>query len=237
MRQVPNYLLIGNGRAAHHFQHYFSLLRLPYQTWHRGEGPDKLQKQIREVSHILLLISDRAIEKFAARQLADTSARLIHFSGSVVSEKIIGAHPLMSFSDNLYEAEHYERIPFVIDHDAPDFADVLPGVPNQHVRLHKALKPKYHALCVLSGNFSCLLWQKLFAGFNQEFNIPAELAFPYLRQQMHNLCNDAAHALTGPLVRDDWQTVAKNLAALDGDPFQKIYESFANAYPQIKEKL
>jgi hypothetical protein len=66
MRQVPNYLLIGNGRVARHFQHYFSLLQLPYQTWHRHEPDTKLTQQLESATHVLLLISDRAIAAFAA---------------------------------------------------------------------------------------------------------------------------------------------------------------------------
>jgi len=234
MRQVPTYLLIGNGRLARHIQRYFSLLQLPYETWHRNEPLSKLEQQLQHVSHILLLISDGAIETFAAQHLQHSDAILIHFSGSLVSDHIAGAHPLMTFSDNLYSQEQYQRIPFVIDHDAPEFAALLPGLPNQHVRLHKSLKPKYHALCVLSGNFSCILWQKFFTALECELAIPHTIALPYLQQQTQNLCDNPATALTGPLVRGDAATITKNLAALNADPFQEIYQSFVSCYEHIK---
>jgi predicted short-subunit dehydrogenase-like oxidoreductase (DUF2520 family) len=130
--------------------------------------------------------------------------------------------------------EKYQQLSFVIDHDAPAFNTLLPGLSNQHVRLQKALKPKYHALCVLSGNFSCLLWQKFFSVLETELNIPHALAMPYLLQQTQNLCEHPATALTGPLVRGDHQTIQKNLHALDADPFQQVYASFVACYQQAQ---
>lgn len=237
MGQVPHYLLIGKGRVARHFQHFLSLLSLPFSTWHRGERYLQLDEQLKKASHVLLLINDDAIEDFSAKYLTNTSALRIHFSGSLVSDTIIGAHPLMSFSRTLYTLEQYQSIPFVIDHDAPDFEHLLPGLLNQHIRLHKSKKPKYHALCVMSGNFSCMLWQKFFASLEHEFNIPRTLCFPYLFQQTQNLFNQHESALTGPLVRNDVKTIENNLKALAHDPFQEVYQSFISCYQQMKESI
>lgn len=110
MRQVPRYLLIGNGRVAKHFRHYFTSLGLSFTTWQRNQ-PD-MQLQLRDVSHILLLISDQQIETFIQQHLSNTSALLVHFSGSLISEKAHGAHPLMTFSHSLYDISQYQRIPF-----------------------------------------------------------------------------------------------------------------------------
>ena len=234
MRQVPRYLLIGNGRVAKHFQHYFTSLGLSFTTWQRNHSDTHLQSQLHDVSHILLLISDQQIEAFIQQHLTNTSALLVHFSGSLISEKAHGAHPLMTFSHSLYDIDQYQRIPFVVDQDAPAFEDLLPGLPNAHVRLDKSLKAKYHALCVMSGNFSCMLWQKLFSSFEQELKIPATIAEHYLRQQTQNLMTHPQTALTGPLVRGDVLTIEKNLNALEGDPFKEIYESFVRCYNQIR---
>jgi predicted short-subunit dehydrogenase-like oxidoreductase (DUF2520 family) len=42
--------------------------------------------------------------------------------------------------------------------------------------------------------------------------------------------SDAGRALTGPLARGDEETVAANLASLEGDPFHDVYSAFARAY-------
>lgn len=235
MRQVPFYLLIGSGRVASHFQHYLSLLHLPFGTWSRKWPIENLHNQLKKYSHILLLISDQAIQEFIDTHLKNANAILVHFSGSIVSKEAYGAHPLTSFTNNLYELERYQSIPFVLDHDAPEFERLLPGLTNQHVRIPISLKAKYHALCVLSGNFSCMLWQKLFTSFEREFNFSPKIAFPYLLQQTQNLILDSQNALTGPLVRNDSITIAKNLQALKNDSFLDIYKSFVKCYQQLTE--
>lgn len=236
MRQVPYYLLIGNGRMSRHMQHYFSLLGLSFATWQRQEPEAKLQQQLQHATHILLLISDHAIEEFNAQKLKNSSAMRLHFSGSLLSEQVYGVHPLMTFNPQLYDFEKYQSVSFVIDHNAPDFAELLPGVPNPHVRLHQSFKAKYHALCVMSGNFSCLLWQKLFTSLEQEFNLPASIAHSYLQQVTQNLIQDSASALTGPLVRNDINTINKNLQALQADPFAEVYASFVACYQKLKQE-
>lgn len=235
VKQVPTYLLIGDGRAARHFQHYFALLRIPFATWSRkSDSLEILQQRITEASHILILIRDQAIDPFIREFLPNTRATCIHFSGSLVSEGAYGAHPLITFNESLYGLAEYLTVPFIVDHHAPDFAELLPGLPNANFRLNTDLKAKYHALCVLSGNFSCMLWKKLFHHLQTEFNLPESIAHPYLFRQMQNLAENSKTALTGPLVRGDTATIEKNLAALDQDPFQALYESFLICYQQSR---
>ena len=149
MRQVPHYLIVGNGNVARHILHYFSLLNIPFNIWYRKESLEKLYQYINQSSHILLLISDHAIEDFIQQHLKNIKAMCIHFSGAHVSEKAYGAHPLMTFGSELYKLKDYQDIPFILDHTSPPFEKVLPGLPNHHVFLHKSSKAKYHALCVL----------------------------------------------------------------------------------------
>lgn len=234
MRQVPRYLLMGDGRIAHHFQHYFNLLHLSFQTWNRHQPLELLKNSLHDSTHVLLLISDNAIDTMAKLCLNTTkNSLLVHCSGSIVSEYAYGAHPLMTFNSSLYSFVHYQEMPFIIDHDAPDFSDLLPGLSNDYARLNTALKAKYHALCVLSGNFSCLLWQKFFDEMEDSFHLPATLLHPYLQRQMENLCRDHRSALSGPLVRNDRQTIQRNIQALHDDPSQAVYQSFVDYYKEM----
>jgi predicted short-subunit dehydrogenase-like oxidoreductase (DUF2520 family) len=237
MRQVPHYLMIGNGRVARHFQFYFSHLKISYSTWHRQEPRPTLRRLINNSSHILLLISDGAIENFIAKELKDSSQLLIHYSGSLITQSAYGTHPLMTFSETLYLEEQYKKIPFIIDNDAPSFEELFPGLPNPHYRLAKESKAKYHALCVLSGNFSCMLWQKLISTFENEFKFDPVIAQPYLLQQTQNLLNNPKTALTGPLVRNDIKTIKSNISALDSDPFQDVYKSFVECYQKLMKEF
>lgn len=230
MNHAPRYLIIGDGRVATHFRHYLTLLNLCFSTWHRGQPAAELDKKLSHATHVLVLISDNAIESFVKKYRQQNHLIWVHFSGSLVSDDIHGAHPLMTFNQQLYSLDAYQKIPFVLDHDAPKLNALLPGLPNQYYYLDKNKKPKYHALCVLSANFSCLLWQKLFSDFQDEFHFPHEIAHPYLLQQTQNLLTDFRSALTGPLVRDDKVTIEKNLSALAGDEFQRVYQAFLDCY-------
>jgi 2-dehydropantoate 2-reductase len=233
-KQVPEYLLVGSGRVARHFCHYFSLLKIPFEAWSRKDSRDLLSQKLQKASHVILLISDKSIENFITEYLQNTSACLIHFSGSLATHKAYGMHPLMTFNENLYELEEYMTIPFIIDDNSPDFKQVFPLLPNPHFRLDVSLKAKYHALCVLSGNFSCLLWKKLFYEFKENFNFPESIAHPYLLRQVKNLVLNSKTALTGPLVREDVATIEKNLTALDADPAKELYQSFLLFYQHNK---
>lgn len=226
MRQVPHYLIVGDGRVARHMAHYLGLLGLTFSQWRRADGVAALPPLLGPASHILLAITDSAIEPFVRDHLQGCAAVKIHFSGALETPLAVGAHPLSTFNTSLYDLATYRSIPFVTDEDAP--ADLLPGLPNPCLPLKHGQKAKYHAMCVLAGNFSCLLWQKFFAALPAEFGLPPETGHAYLRQLTENLLTDPAAAFTGPLARGDVETIRKNLAALDGDPFQSIYKSFVD---------
>lgn len=239
MSQVPHYLLISNGRLSSHLQHYFSSLKIPFTVWQRNGGGEKLAAALQTATHVLILLPDDAIAAFTATQLLPLCDRvthpiLIHCSGNLVLDNVIGAHPLMTFATvqnaNDYYPQHiYERMVFVIDEEA-NFSELFPLLLNPYVKIAKKDRPKYHAMCVMAGNFSCLLWRQLFTTFEKEFGISREVAYPYLIQQMENLMQRPLTALTGPLVRNDVKTIANNLAALEHDPFKKIYEAFVATY-------
>jgi hypothetical protein len=232
MRQVPRYLIIGNGRVARHFSRYLKLLNVPFQNWSRDNNTrDELVGLVKNCSRVLLLISDGAIKNFIADNQCLLSAEyLIHFSGCLTLENCFGAHPLMTFGPDLYDQKVYQSIPFILEQGGPDFSALLPGLPNKNFQIPKPMKPLYHALCVIGGNFTCLLWQKFFNELENKFNLPKEIVYPYLDRVIENLKSSSANALTGPLARGDYKTIEANLKSLSCDPYQKIYQAFVEAY-------
>ncbi len=241
MRQVPDkdaqnptYLIIGNGKVARHFVHYFRRLDIPHLHWFRRleEWPEKrLHEMVAKADVALLLIHDRAINELIEQHPALQTLPCCHFSGSLCSKLAHAVHPLMTFHDELYSLEKYRSIPFVCDADL-DFARLFPRLPNPHFTLRAEQRPLYHALCVMAGNFSMLLWDKLFVDFEQRLGLPRAVAFPYLLQVAENLTHQDDLPLTGPLVRGDWATIASHLEALQDDPFKAIYLAFVKTYLQ-----
>jgi predicted short-subunit dehydrogenase-like oxidoreductase (DUF2520 family) len=142
---------------------------------------------------------------------------------------VAGAHPLMTFADQLYDLETYQSMPFMVE-PGHDFGEMFPTLSNPHFAINVEDKAHYHALCVMAGNFSQVMWKGISDRFEQQLNLPAESLHPYLKQVAGNFVQAPASALTGPLVRNDQQTIERNIQSLDGDPLQDLYRAFVRFY-------
>jgi predicted short-subunit dehydrogenase-like oxidoreductase (DUF2520 family) len=235
MDAPPSLLLIGDGRLARHLSHYFGQTGIRHQSWSRrlhaeGRCP-AVSALVEPRTHVLLAIADGAIEPFIAAHPELRDARCVHFSGALSTPLATAAHPLFSFAASLYPRALYERIPFVLDRGAPPLTDLIPGLTNPAFFIERSERPRYHALCVLAGNFTTLLWRKFFFELESTLGIPAEQGLPYLESITRGL-TAAGAPLSGPLARGDGTTIAKNLEALRGDPFEEVYRAFLSAFEQ-----
>ncbi len=236
---MTHYAILGGGRLARHMRHYLTLSGLPVSVWSRDGTPHvnthsrsnpraRLEATVKPASHVLLLVSDGAIADLVSRYPFLHQKTLLHCSGALSIPGVAGAHPLMTFGHELYALGQYRKIPFMVD-QGHDFSTLLPGLcnPNFPVRLED--KPLYHALCVMAGNFSQILWQAASEGF-AGMGLPPDTLAPYLQQVVHNFVSNPAAALTGPLSRGDVNTIRRNLNALSGDPLQPVYQAFVELY-------
>ena len=224
------YLIIGDGRLATHISRYFSLIGVPYQTWSRNSSQTSksLSQLSSDAERILLLISDDQIHPFVEGHPFLKKKMLIHCSGSRRFDFAHSAHPLTTFGKEPYELSRYQKIPFVLEKTGPVFTELLPGLKNPHFYLAPEKRALYHALCVFSGNFTTILWQKAMEVFEQELHLPKEILHVYLEQIVENLETNPKTALTGPLARGDRETLIHNLDALRSRPEQKLYYAFLN---------
>ncbi|MCB1828298.1 MAG: DUF2520 domain-containing protein, partial [Coxiellaceae bacterium] len=210
---------------------YLSLLNVSYSQWSRGDDV-LLSDIVNDCDHVLLLISDSVIDSFIREHDCLQNKSCLHFSGSLVTELALGVHPLMTFGPELYTLAEYQEIPWVIEESSCTFQSFFPMLSNPSFSISKDQKGYYHALCVLSNNFTTLLWKKCFDEMAQVFKIPKEYLLPIFNRTMRNIADDHELALTGPLVRGDEVTVANNLNALSNDAYQKIYQAFVQAYKE-----
>lgn len=229
MRQVPCYTVIGNGKLATHFCHYFSLCNIAFNQWHRSLT-SPLSDHIKTSSHVLLLINDDAIEPFIQDNPALRSKTLIHCSGALTTPLAHSAHPLQTFGQRLYSQSQYERIPFVTESTGPDLRTLIPQLNNPNYSLAAKDKAYYHSLCTMGNNFTTLIWQHIFTQFEQQLDIPSDTLHPLLEQTAQQLLHNHHTALTGPLLRRDTATLNKHKKALMDDPFHGIYQGFIDAY-------
>jgi predicted short-subunit dehydrogenase-like oxidoreductase (DUF2520 family) len=235
MRQVPAgdaapIGVVGDGRLARHFLHYLSLLGRPAIAWSRRQHAADPPQTFAPCRTIVVLLRDDAIVPFVDAWPALRDKQLVHCAGSLLTDVAQCAHPLMTFSESLYDLATYTRVPFIVEIGGTPFDALLPGLPNPSFAIPAADRPYYHALCVMAGNFSTLLWRKLFDELQDRFDIPATAAQGYLAQITAGLMSDPGRALTGPLSRGDLATIAANLRALEGDRFHQVYEAFVRAY-------
>ena len=235
MKQNHNYVIIGNGRMAKHFCHYLTLSNIPFTQWDRQTNTQpELNNLISTNSHFLLLIKDSAIEEFINEHNTLKEKNLIHFSGCLKTDLAFGMHPLCTFNNDLYTLEEYKNIAFITEDGKPRFNEFFPDLSNPSFILPANQNNLYHALCVLSGNFTTILWQKCFEEFETKFNIPKSAVIPYLQKTVENVAKNPKTALTGPLVRGDKSTIENNLKSLKNDPFQEIYKAFVKVYKATK---
>jgi 2-dehydropantoate 2-reductase len=234
MRQVPTGQvlpigIVGDGRLARHFLHYCQLLALPVRQWSRRTSTCTPPVGLESCETVLLLIRDDAIVPFVDQWPDLRKKRLIHCSGSLVTSLAVCAHPLMAFSDQLYDLGTYSSVVFAVDAGAT-LPELIPGLPNRFFAIPPSERAYYHALCVLAGNVSTMLWVKLFDEFERRFGVDASAAHPFLKQITANLLDDPRRALTGPFSRGDRAAIEANLRALEGDPFQAVYAAVAGIY-------
>lgn len=239
MGQVPKqsevpYLLIGNGRLAKHISHYFDLSGIPHLNWYR-KSSKSLSTLISQSQKILVLINDDEIENFISQNKKDFEENIwIHCSGLLSTPLAESAHPLMTFTNELYDLETYKQFPFITEKGRKTFVELFPELQNPSFEIEHELKPLYHAWCVMSGNFTTILWQRFFEVFEKQFKIDKEYSFPYLKMISENLMKSNS-PLTGPLARGDKKVIEKNLLALQDEPFAEIYRSFVNTFNKMKE--
>ncbi len=239
---MVNYAIVGGGRLARHFSRYFQYLGIPHSRWTRDsrsrfntssltDAEQRLRETIADADRVMLLVSDAAIAALPRQYPFLFDKQLVHCSGALSIPGIAGAHPLMTFAEHLYPLETYQSVPFLLE-SGNAFSDLLPGLPNPHFEISVENKPRYHAMCVMAGNFTQLMWQGIYQRFEQQLGLPATALQPYLEQVTRNFIQAPESALTGPLSRDDRQTIERNIHSLDGDALRDLYLAFVNFYQQ-----
>lgn len=192
---------------------------------------------IAAASIVLVTVPDDALEAVADRLVASgaiTEAHVVlHTAGSrdrgaLAALDGTGAalgslHPLQSFSDAAGSPELLRGCPAIVEGDARAVAAAerlahrLEMAPV--LRVSAEGKAKYHAAAVLVSNYLVVL-ADMATRLARESGVDtgAALFEPLMRQTVAALgSGDAASVLTGPIRRGDAATVARHIAALDGE--------------------
>lgn len=223
-------LIIGSGRLAKHLQHWNSIQADPNNilTWNRSEDLHQLHKLVIEADLVWLAISDSAIQEFFQLHLKASGKLVVHFSGALAADGMKCAHPLMSFPAEILPDTTYKATWFALS-ETENLNDMLPGFGNASFKVAAKMKPLYHALCVVAGNFPQLLWNEVDQS-RQQLDIPEQAFSIYLQQSLNNFLHLKAKSLTGPLIRHDQNTLNKNKDALINTKLHSIYAAFMKEF-------
>lgn len=237
MRQVPQYLVIGDGALASHMKLYLNHLSLNYKQWARRSSEQiELKLLLQESTHVLILISDDAIESVALQlnqwiKTLDLNIVLVHCSGALYTPLAWGAHPLQTFTLNrYYSLVDYERIPFIVDQAAPNWPLLMPGLANKCFQISVQDRPYYHAMCALANNATSLIWQQVHQRMHTRLGLPKDVLQPILQQTFSNIMDSPLAQPSGPWVRGDISTLKRNQKALAEDPLLLIWEAVTAFY-------
>lgn len=206
----PYHLILGNGRLAKHLLHYFQLLNWPVRQWTRqAHSEQELLALAPSAYFIWLCISDTALAP-RIESLKAYQHKIVQCSGSLHFEGVFNRHPLASFGEYLFTDEFYSQIHWISSDAQKSF---LPAFENNTHYLDKEQKALYHALCVLTGPGTSLLWQH-FIDEIKKLKISKQAAGSYFASLWLNYQRQHQPQITGPWVRNDLQTIESNEFAL-----------------------
>jgi len=177
-----------------------------------GPGAVLLPGRAKPAGLVLLAVPDREVAALAA----DFPGRCAHLSGSLHLEGVPCAHPLTSFDG---AAADWRGTPLALTGAVPAELvaafEALGFAPFPLAAEHKAL---YHACAVLASGHAAGLWlgaAGLLAGAGVA--LPGRGLAPLAEATLRNIEAHGQAGRTGPFVRGDAATIARDAAALPAD--------------------
>lgn len=210
----------------------------------------------RAASVVFLTVQDRYIdplcERLAAAGAISKDQLVAHVSGSLTSEilqpasaqgaGVFSLHPLQSIADPAAALQVLPGSYFCFEGDEaayPLAAQLVAALKGRLLRIAAADKPLYHAAAVVASNFFISL-EFLAISILEQIGIGEEdarkMLLPLIRGSLENLVlKGPVDAITGPIVRGDYQTIAGHLEILKQKmPSQvEMYKSLARLNVEV----
>ena len=174
-----------------------------------GDRVTLLPSDARPGGLVLLAVPDRAVADLAAL----FPGRCAHLSGSLHLDGVPSAHPLTSFGG---APGAWQGTPLALTGPVPrDLVLAFEALGFAPFELPAELKPLYHACAVLACGHAATLW--LGAGellAKAGVVLPGRGLAPLAATTLANVEAHGAAGRTGPFVRGDGATIARDAAAL-----------------------
>jgi predicted short-subunit dehydrogenase-like oxidoreductase (DUF2520 family) len=202
-------------------------------------GNDDLTAAAHGVDLVVIATPDSVVSTVAQRIKPVETCPVIHLSGALTLDALaphrqVGSlHPLVSLPNREIGSERLVGAWMAV-------AGIGAGEIAQALRartfpVSDEMRALYHATAVVASNHLVALLgqvERLAATCNIPFEAFIDLAFGSLR----NVADiGPSHALTGPVARGDWDTVAKHLATLPTDE-RELYGALAKAAARLANR-
>lgn len=212
-----------------------------------------IEEIVRESDTLFLTVPDGAIHKVYSEMTgSDIRGKILcHCSGAMSSEVFDGirergafgysVHPIYAFSDKRKSYQEISNVYFTIEGDPEhmeELIDLFHALGNKTEILDKTEKVRYHLASVFASNLVVGLYDYASdilesCGLSREFSKEALLPL-FLGNAQAIGTNGVIGALTGPVERNDVETVRKHLDALKGVE-REIYVNLSKRLVKISE--
>jgi len=166
---------------------------------------------------VLLAVPDRFVPELAA----SFPGRCAHLAGSLHLQGVPCAHPLTSFDG---QARDWTGTPLALTGAVPDeLRRAFGDLGFAAFDLPAPLKPLYHATAVLTSGHAATLWLGAEALLRaQGVALPGRGLLPLAEATLRNVADHGAAGRTGPFVRGDQATIARDAEALP-EPWRELF--------------
>jgi len=214
---------------------------------------ETIEEIVKDSDTLFLTVPDGAIHKVYAK-IAQSEIRgkiICHCSGAMSSEVFDGirergafgysVHPIYAFSDKRKSYQEISNVYFTIEGDRErmeELINLFHCLGNKAEILDKSEKVRYHLASVFASNLVAGLYDYASdllksCGLSQEFSEKALIPL-FLGNADAIGANGVVKALTGPVERNDVDTIKKHLASLKDDE-REIYVNLSKRLIKISE--
>lgn len=211
VRMGVEFTILGRGRAG----------RALAEAW--GPRVALCEHAARPEGLVLLAVPDWVVSGLAAQ----FPGRCAHLAGSLHLEGVPCAHPLTSFDGR---ARDWAGTPLAVTGFLPDaLRRAFGDLGFMAFDLPAELKPLYHAAAVLTSGHAASLWLGAEALLRtQGVALPGRGLLPLAEATLRNVEAAGAAGRTGPFVRGDEATIARDAEALPA-PWREIFLKLGRA--------
>lgn len=217
-----------------------------------GAGkPCKTLKQLPEADFTLIAVPDPHIKSvcqiWSRTPAAQSGGIIFHVSGALSSEALQSAssaghsiasiHPLKSFAQPKQAYTTFQGTFCGVEGDPAALAALVPlfeALGADMGMLSPSSKPLYHAACVMAcGGLTALYatCQHMLESAGVSSEQVKALLEPYMKHTLQNITAVGPKAaLSGPVAREDWETVKSHEAALSeqAEAVQALYQALTD---------